>query len=94
MPYQRGTTGIAPVDREIDKLYQLLSSLRYGTMSIVSSASNGLINEYADHASVPTPSTGKRVVYFLTGDNDFLYIKWSDGSRHNRRIPLNFEVDE
>lgn len=46
---------------------------------------------YSDHISAPNPNIGYVTTYFLEGDYNFIYFKWPDGSRHNRRLPLSME---
>jgi len=45
---------------------------------------------YDDPGDAPVPPAGYVTRYFLTGDYDFMYLKWPDDSDHNRRVPLSW----
>jgi hypothetical protein len=69
---------------------------RDGKLYIDSSGGGGIVPIYASHeaAIVELPAAGTVKEYYLANDYDFKYMVWSDGSRHNRRLPLSWETDE
>lgn len=72
------------VNLHADGKYYLDSS---GAGTVVGVAT---LPEYANHDAAPTPAPGSRTIYAITGDDDFIYFKYADGSNHNRRLSLDW----
>lgn len=90
---RKTTSGIRGVDNIVDEIYRILNLLEVGSTATRSRSFYG-IPIYLSHSLAPIPPTGYVTEYYLHNDYDFKYMLWPDGSRHNRRLPLSFEVDE
>lgn len=93
MKYQRKTTGIASTDKVTNDIYRILELLDMGVVRVSAQSESG-VPIYLNHSLVPIPEAGYVKEYYIYNDYDFKYMLWPDGSRHNRRLPLSFEVDE
>ena len=93
MKYQRKTTGSASTDKVTNDIYRILELLDIGMVRVSAQSESG-VPIYLNHTLVPIPATGYVKEYYIYNDYQFKYMLWPDGSRHNRRLPLSFEVDE
>jgi len=90
---RKSTSGSKSTDKILDDIYRVLNTIEVGTTASRYRQYYG-IPIYLNHTLAPTPQTGYVTTYFLHNDYDFMYFKWSDGSRHNRRLPISMEEDE
>jgi hypothetical protein len=90
---RKSTSGNRITDKIFDEIYRVLNLLDGGSVASRSKQYFGL-PIYLNHTLAPTPETGYATIYLLYNDYDFFYIRWPDGSRHNRRLAIDMEEPE
>lgn len=98
MPFPRIKVSDKEVDKATSDLYRIVNLLEKRVNAVQTGENIGPIPGqyrgvpvYLNHELAPIPQSGYVTIYYLHDQYDFLYMLFSDGSRHNVRIALDWE---